>query len=99
MRQRPWIVPALFAGLVIFGAPARARSDGIKHDLFVLGIHMSGYEGVAVQFRGEPTDRHPGAMTARRSPSRPTWSRRAIRLPALTNGRAAAWRVRSPATW
>src|SRR5438876_4471787 len=47
--------------LVCLSAPA-VHADEIKRALFVLGIHMGGAEGVAVEFAGKPTKDHPGAL-------------------------------------
>src|SRR5438105_1958089 len=49
-------------GSCFLAAGPSARADEIKRALFILGIHMSGAEGVALQFVGDPTNLKPGAI-------------------------------------
>src|SRR5207249_303144 len=55
-------VTCLLIGLLVLASAPAVRGDEVKRSLFVLGIHMGGAEGVAVQFDGKPTKDHPGAI-------------------------------------
>ena len=53
---------ALSVGLILLLSGSPAKADEIKRALFVLGIHMGGAEGVAVEFVGDATKDKPGAI-------------------------------------
>jgi hypothetical protein len=53
---------AVFSVLFALVSSSSLFADGTKQSLFVFGIHTSGIEGEASEFRDQPTDKHPGAM-------------------------------------
>lgn len=52
----------LLLGSCFFLSTAHARADEIKRALFVLGIHMGGAEGVALEVVGDSPRERPGAI-------------------------------------
>lgn len=52
----------LLVASFLFLSGQSARADEVKRALFVLGIHMGGAEGVAVEFIGDPPREKPGAI-------------------------------------
>ncbi len=53
---------AVSLGLLLSLSATTARADEIKRALFVLGVHMEGAEGVAIEMTGEATKLKPGAI-------------------------------------